>query len=135
MDLEANKRLIRDHYEQLVNRNNWDAADQQLAPDFIDHAAPIGTPRGSAAAKLAMQRLHFAIPDVRVTLEDVLAEGDRVVVRATWRGTHQGLLYGIPPTGRAVTITGMVLWRIANGKIAERWATVDFSDLKTNPRR
>jgi predicted ester cyclase len=131
--LESNKALIRAHYEELVNRKNLAAADSQLAPDFIDHGAPPGTPRGPEAAKIAMRRLHSAMPDVWVTLDEVLAEGDRVAVRATWRGTHQGSLFGKAPSGRKVTVSGMVFWRVADGKIAERWATVDLNGLGTAP--
>jgi steroid delta-isomerase-like uncharacterized protein len=131
---EANKQLVREHYEQLVNRKNLAAADVQLAPDFIDHAAPPGTPRGPEAARLAMAGLHHALPDVWVTLEDVVAEGDRVAVRATWRGTHQGTFQGLTPSGRKVTLTGMVFWRVANGRIAERWATVDLRELFQHQR-
>jgi steroid delta-isomerase-like uncharacterized protein len=126
---ELNKSLIRSHYEELVNRRNLAAAEAQLAHDFVDHGAPAGTPAGPAAAHRAMQALHSAIPDVHVTLEDMVAEGDRVAVRATWRGTHRGPLFGRAPTGKPVEITGMVFWRIANGKIAERWATVDLKSL------
>lgn len=131
---EANKQLVREHYEQLVNRKNLAAAEVQLASDFIDHAAPPGTPRGPEAARLALTRLHHALPDVWVTLEDVVAEGDRVAVRATWRGTHQGTFQGVAPSGRKITLTGMVFWRVAKGRIAERWATLDLRDLLQHER-
>ena len=77
-----------------------------------------------------MVALHATVPDVHVTLDEVIAERDLVAVRATWRGTHQGAFAGIPPSGKPVTITGMVFWRVANGKLAERWATVDLSPLR-----
>jgi steroid delta-isomerase-like uncharacterized protein len=127
---DANKALVRDHYEQLVNRKNYAAADAQLAADFVDHGAPPGRPnRGPEAAKSAMHALHAAMPDVRVTLEDVVGEGDRVAVRATWRGTHTGPLFGVAPTGKPVVLTGMVFWRVSDGRIVERWATVDLGAL------
>jgi steroid delta-isomerase-like uncharacterized protein len=128
-NLEANKRLVREHYEELVNRKNIDAAEEHLAADFVDHGAPPGTPRGPEAARITMRQLFAAIPDVRVTLEDMVAEGDRVAVRPTWRGTHQRTFLGVPPSRRAIALTGMVLWRVADGKIAERWATVDLKGL------
>jgi steroid delta-isomerase-like uncharacterized protein len=131
--LEANKQLIREHYEELVNRNNLTAAERHLSPNFVDHNAPPGTPPGAEAARRAMQHLHAALPDVHVTLHELTAEEDRVAVRATWQGTHLGRLFGIAPTGRRVTIHGIVLWRIENGRIAERWATVDLSDLRLSP--
>ncbi len=134
-NIEANKQLVRDHYEQLVNQKNVAAAEQQLSADFIDHNSPPGTPPGPTAARKAMHRLYAGLPDVRVTLEDVVAEGDRVAVRATWRGTFQGPLFGLAPTGGPVTITGMVFWRIAGGKIVERWASVDINALKTTGSR
>ena len=126
---DVNRQLVSDHYEQLINRKNFAAADEHLAPDFIDHAAPPGTPRGPEAARQAMARLHHALPDVWVRLEDVVAEGDRVAVRAVWRGTHLGPFLGRAPTGAKVTITGMVFWRVANGRLAERWATLDLREL------
>jgi steroid delta-isomerase-like uncharacterized protein len=134
MSTDANKALIRSHYDRLVNRHDLTAADEQLAPDFVDHGAPPGKPnRGPEAAKLAMAALHAGMPDVHVTLDDVVADGDRVAVRATWRGTHTGPLFGVPASGNAVTITGMVFWRIAGGKIVERWATVDLGALHRAP--
>jgi predicted ester cyclase len=71
--------------------------------------------------------LHTAFPDLQIKIEDIVAEGDRVPVRATWAGTHRGLLpmLPVPVTNRAFTFTGMVFWRIRNGKIVERWATMD----------
>ena len=130
---EANRQLVWDHYKQLVNRKNLAAADVHLAPDFIDHAAPPGSPRGPEAARQAMARLHSALPDVWVRLEDMVSEGDRVAVRAVWRGTHLGPLLGHAPSGRKVTITGMVFWRITNGRLAERWATLDLRELEPHP--
>ncbi|MEJ2009994.1 MAG: ester cyclase [Acidobacteriota bacterium] len=134
MSEEANKQLVRQHYEDLVNQNNLAAADEQMAEDFIDHGALPGVvSRGPESARQAMVALHAAVPDVHVTLDEVIAEGDIVAVRATWRGTHQGPLAGIPPSGKPVTVKGMVFWRVANGKLVERWATVDLSSLRAQP--
>jgi predicted ester cyclase len=76
--------------------------------------------------------LHTAFPDLRIEIEDIVAEGDRVAVRARWHGTHRGVLPMIPfpATNRAVTFTGMVFWRIRDGKIVERWATIDRLGLQ-----
>jgi steroid delta-isomerase-like uncharacterized protein len=80
---------------------------------------------GPAGAKQAYTRFHAAFPDVQVTIEDMVAEGDKVMVRLTTRGTHQGEFAGIPPTGKQITMTGMEVVRIANGKIVERCANFD----------
>ena len=71
--------------------------------------------------------LHTAFPDLRVEIEDIVAEGDRVAVRARWTGTHRGTLpmMPFPPTTRTVEFTGMVFWRVRDGRIVERWATLD----------
>jgi steroid delta-isomerase-like uncharacterized protein len=130
---EANKELVRRHYEDIVNLNNLDAAEEQMAEDFIDHGARPGlASRGPEAARQAMAALHAVIPDARITLDEVIAEGDLVAVRATWRGTHKGPFAGSAPSGKPVTITGMVFWRIADGKLVERWATLDLSPLRQN---
>jgi steroid delta-isomerase-like uncharacterized protein len=125
MSPEQNKILIRNHYEATTHKGDAEAIEEQVAPDFIDHDAPPGTPRGSEGVKKHIAAVRSAFPDIRVTIEDMIAEGDKVAVRATWRGTHQGVYMGIPPTNRQFTFTGMVFWRIENGKIAERWANID----------
>ena len=76
--------------------------------------------------------LHKAFPDLRVKIEEIVGEGDRVVVRGTWTGTHRGVfpLMPVPVSNRAFAFTGMVMWRIRDGKIAERWATIDRLGLQ-----
>jgi len=129
LSLEANKALIRCHYEELNNKGNLDAADIQCASDFIDHSAPPGTPPGPTAAKLAVSALRSAFPDHHLVIEDMLSEGDRVVTRNIWYGTHLDTFRGIPATGRHIAMPGIVIWRIVDGKIAERWATIDLLGL------
>lgn len=131
MSEEANKELVRRHYEDIVNLNNLDAAEEQMAENFIDHGARPGlAARGPEAARQAMAALHAIVPDVRVELDEVIAEGDLVAVRATWRGTHKGPFMGFPPSGKPIAISGMVFWRVADGKLVERWATLDLSPLR-----
>jgi steroid delta-isomerase-like uncharacterized protein len=130
---EANKELVRRHYEDIVNLNNLDAAEEQMAENFVDHAARPGlASRGPEAARQAMAALHAVIPDARITLDEVIAEGDQVAVRATWRGTHVGSFMGSPPSGKLVSITGMVFWRVTDGKLVGRWANLDLSPLRKN---
>ena len=66
---------------------------------------------------------------MQVTIEDVVATGDKVVVRNTWRGTHRGSFLGIAATGKAIRVEGIVIWRIESGKLAERWATIDYLNM------
>jgi ketosteroid isomerase-like protein len=120
MNLEAMKAFIRDHFEEFVNRKNLDIADVNFAADFLDHGAdvPPGTPAGPVGAKQYVGNALKKFPDMRVTIEDMVAEGDKVVVRNTWRATD-------PQSGGALQFGGIVIWRIRAGKIVERWAYLE----------
>jgi predicted ester cyclase len=132
MTLEENKKLILDHYDAFVHRQDAEAVRAQLTADFVDHEMPPGTPPGPEAALRWSAMLHQAFPDIRVKIEDIVAEGDRVAVRATWTGTHRGRfpMLNVEPTNRPFVLTGMVLWRISGNRIAERWATLDRLGLQ-----
>lgn len=119
-DPESMKQFIRDHFEQFVNRRNLDIADLNFAPDFVDHGAdvPPGTPPGPQGARQYVGGALERFPDMHVTIEDVIAEDDRVVVRNTWQGTDRA-------SGRKLRFGGIVIWRMANGKLAERWAYLE----------
>src|SRR5262245_36618977 len=91
---EANKALLRAHYESAANAYRPSVIDRQVAADFVDHAQPECT--GPEGVKAQTRALRAAFPDLTVTIEDLVAEGDLVAVRATWRGTHQGSFRGVP---------------------------------------
>ena len=126
MSPEENRSLTRRFYEEVWNKGNLDAVADLLTSDFVDHAAPPGFPQGQEGAKQVFMMYRGAYPDFRLTLEDVIAEGDKVVARWTTQGTHQGELMGIPPTGKRATVTGIDVFRFAGGKIAEHWAQFDM---------
>jgi predicted ester cyclase len=132
MTPEQNKKLILEHYESFVHKEDVEAVRKQLAADFRDHEMPPGTPPGPEAALQYRATLHAAFPDLRIKIEDIVAEGDRVAVRATWTGTHRGQLpmMPIPVTNRPFSFAGMVFWRIRDDKIVERWATLDRLGLQ-----
>lgn len=123
---EENKALARRFYEELVNAQNLDAAEQFVAPDFIEHLPmPPGTPPGLEGFKVFMGAYFQAFPDLRLNVEWMVAEGDMVVTHLTVRGTHKGELMGIPPTGKEVTVTLTDANRISGGKFVEHWANFD----------
>jgi steroid delta-isomerase-like uncharacterized protein len=124
---EANKALIRAHYEATTNAYKPAMIDQQVAADFVDHGDP--AIQGPEGVKAHIKALRAAFPDLRVTIDDIAAEGDLVAVRGTWRGTHQGEFRGLPGIGRRVEFQGMVFWRVAGGKIRERWGLIDLPAL------
>lgn len=124
---DNNKALIRAHYDAMINWFQPDAIRQQLADDYFDHQS--GRVMSPAECVAYAQAMHDAFRDLSVTLNDVIAEGDRVAVRVTWRGTHTGRYCGIAPTGERFEFTGIVFWRVREGRIAERWAEIDFAAL------
>ncbi len=130
MTLEENKNIVR-RYQDAYNTNDLDALDQVLDAHFIGHA-PIypGMPAGLEGAKQAHRTNLALFPDFSVTIEDLVAEGDKVVMRFRAAGTHTGApLFGIPPSGKHFEFTGMSMFRIANGKIVEHWANEDEMGL------
>ncbi len=123
---EENRAIVRREMEEIFGQGNLDAADEVYATDYVGHepTTPEGI-RGLEEAKQFASMYRSAFPDLRLTLEDQIAEGDKVVTRWTARGTHQGELLGIAPTGQQVRITGITISRIADGKIAEDWTNFD----------
>jgi steroid delta-isomerase-like uncharacterized protein len=121
---EQNKTLARRWFEDLFSRGNLDAAKEIISADFVDHL-PREEERSLEELKQYILMYRAAFPDIRDTVEELVAEGDKVVVRWTSRGVHQGEFMGVAPTGRHVTFTGMRLFRIAENKIAESWVNLD----------
>jgi steroid delta-isomerase-like uncharacterized protein len=125
---EENKALVRRQEEELFGGGNLDVADEIYAPDYVGHdPSNPEEVRGLQAAKQAAADYRRAFPDLRVTVEELIAEEDKVAARLRVRGTHLGDLNGIAPTGRRVDFTGIVISRVEGGRIAEDWA--NFDDL------
>jgi len=124
MSTEDNKALARRGFEETLNQRNLIVLDELHVPDFVYHAAS-RTIQGREPFKHFLSMLITAFPDVHVTIEDMIGEGDRVVIRYTYRGTHKGDLMGIPPTGKQATITGILIGRFEDGKFLEGWIEFD----------
>jgi len=129
MSAEGNKALVRRVYEEIHNKGNLDAADELVSASFINHNAPPGMPPGPEGIKRVFTMFRSAFPDLNVTVEDMVAEGDKVVARLTLRGTHQREFMGLAPTGKQVTLSVIDIARIAGGKIVERWGVEDMLGL------
>jgi steroid delta-isomerase-like uncharacterized protein len=121
---EANKAIVR-RYREAHNTNNMDALDEIVAADLISHSSLPGLPSGREGGKMAHQGILAAFADGRTTSEDLVAEGDKVVERFSFRGTHTGPFLGAPPTGKIIQASGISIFRIVNGKIAEHWGEND----------
>jgi len=124
--LEDNKALIRAHFDAIWSGDEG-ALRQQLGAEFVDHAAPPGAPRGIDAVIEMARGMRATFPDMTVTIEQSLAEGDRVAVHCAWRGTHEAPFLGIAASHKQITFTGMVFWQVLNHKIVGRRATLDLA--------
>ena len=126
MSTEENKANTRRFYEEVWGKGNLDVADELSAENFVDHN-PVdpNLPPGIEGFKQMVPMFRTAFPDLQFTIEDMIAEGDKVVSRLTMRATHQGEFMGVPATGKQVTVTGMNISRHANGKYVEDWGNWD----------
>ena len=122
---EENKAVLRQFSEEVWNKGNLAAIDQLVANEFTEHTPMPGFPPNREGYKQVVKAFRSAFPDMQVRLEDVLAEGDKVVGRWTLRGTHRGDLLGTPPSGKQVTVSGMDVVRTSGGKIVEHWGQHD----------
>jgi len=125
MSTEDNKALDRRGFEEVWNKGNLAVVDELNDANVVTHNPPGPPLRGTEAFKQFVLMYRSAFPDVQLTIEDQIAEGDKVVTRWTARGTHQGELMGIPPTGKQATVTGITVGRVANGKFVESWSNFD----------
>jgi steroid delta-isomerase-like uncharacterized protein len=127
---EENKALVR-RYIEAVNTRDPGVLDQFIASDFIDHdPTPFpGLPPGLQGAKQSFELTRIGFPDGYHEIQDLLADGNKVVTRIWGRGTHLGDFLGIPATGKQVTMDGITIFRIEDGKIVERWGRVDALGL------
>lgn len=114
---EQMKQRVRDHFEDFVNRRKAEVIRTNMTPDFYDHDGPGGKPTDLKGDEEMMVGMYKAMPDLHLIVEDMVAEGDKVVCRNTWRWTDQH-------TGKLMQFHGFVMWRFEGEKIAERWATV-----------
>ena len=128
---EENKALARRYMDEVFNKGNMGFIDGALASNYVVHDpnSPEETSSGPEGAKRFVEMYRNAFPDLKLTVEDLIAEGDMVVTRWTARGTHQGDLMGIPPSGNRVKVTGISIDRIEGGRIEESWSSYDALGL------
>ena len=127
MSAEEYEALVRWFFEEAWGKGNLAAVDEYIAADYVEHTLPPGSQQGRDALKQFVAMYHEAFPDVKVTMHDIFARGDRVAYRWSASGTHLGEWMGIPPTGLHLTTTGITIHRIVGGKCVESWVSVDIS--------
>ena len=128
---EENKGVVSRFADEFKNNANHDIVDELFTTDFVHHLKDPRLPPGREAMKLLGQSIAAAFPDVQATVEDLLADGDKVIERTTAVATHTGEFNGIPPTGNQVVWTEIHIYRLEDGKIAELWSEIDHLALLT----
>jgi steroid delta-isomerase-like uncharacterized protein len=126
-DGQTDGRMLAERYLNGLNEHDPDAVDGFVAVDYINHNAYVADGREANRAWWAV--FFTAFPDIEPTMDDLVVDGDRVVGRFTYRGTHAGPLYGVPPTGNAIEMRSIDIWRIENGEFAEHWDELNYLEL------
>ena len=129
---ESNRNVVRRLFEEVWNKGNLQATDELFTPNYAHHDSSASTPdvgRGPESEKKRATLYRTAFPDIRLTVEDIVAEGETVVARWSCRGTHRGDLNGIAPTGKQFNITGVSIARFTNGKMSEGFVNWDALGL------
>jgi steroid delta-isomerase-like uncharacterized protein len=122
---EDNKALVRRFVDEVQSGGNIDLIDEICSPEFVNHSAPPGIPADREGIKIVTAMFRRAFPDSYFTVEDMVAEGDKVATRKTFHGTHEGEFMGIPPSGRSVSMGLIDIVRISEGRVVEHWSMGD----------
>lgn len=124
--------LIR-YYEEIWNQGRLEVCDELIAPDYVNHSAPLpGLPPGPAGARLIVAAVRRAFPDLHYTIEDIVlgGDGDKAALRVTMRGTHCGEFIGLAPTGRTVAVQEIQIEHLRDGQIVAHWHQLDELGLR-----
>ena len=131
---ESNKALVRRFFEEAWVKGNVSAVDEFMAADYVEHPRPSTLPPGAEGLKQLILAYRTAFPDLKLTLDDIFAEGEMVAFRWSVSGTHLGEWLGVPPTGNHVRATGITNFRIAGGKVEESWTSIDLGPTEEEQR-
>ena len=128
-DIERNKAVIRRFVEEVQNKKDFAVYDELIDTEFVNLSAPPGDPGDGEAGRVYLSAFAEAYPDLHYTIDDMIAEGDRVVTKKTLTGTNTGDFGGLPATGKHVTLQFVDIMRVRDGKIVEHWLSMDRLSL------
>jgi steroid delta-isomerase-like uncharacterized protein len=128
MSTETNKAMLRRFFDDVVNKQNVAMLSDIVTADYVNHNLPAPAP-GPEGMSQAMSTFFSGFPDLKVTIHDMIAEGNEVSSRGTWSGTHRGAFMGVAATGKQVAVDFIDIWRVANGKFVENWVQMDLLGL------
>jgi steroid delta-isomerase-like uncharacterized protein len=125
MSAEGNKTLVRRLYDEAINSGNFNIVQEAIANNYVYHSPGVPEFRGPDGCKELITMYRTAFSDLHLEVDELIAEGDTVVVRWTARGTHDGEFMGIPATGKRATVTGVGISHFSDGKVTEDWEVMD----------
>lgn len=125
--VESNRDVVRRLYEECLNTGRFELGEQFFAPDFNDH---VNDSTGLEMFATRAKTILTGFPDRQYTVDELIAEDNRVAVRWTMRGTHQGEINGMTPTGKPIVLTAIAMYRLADGKITDQWVELDTSSVR-----
>ena len=128
MSLQENKALVRRFVEEVQCQHNLAALDELFSPDFVDHSGTTNPPTLEGSRQF-FSMMFAAFPDMRFTIRQQIAEGDKVLTHKTFHGTHRGPFMGIPATGKEVSFDVMDIFTVTDGKITEHWTVGDMLSM------
>jgi steroid delta-isomerase-like uncharacterized protein len=123
------KATARRFFQEVVNEGRVDVIEEMTTESFVEHETMPGAPEGRAAVSWFVTSFRDAVPDLRAEIEDLIAEGDKLAVRSTWSGTHEGELFGMPATGKRFTMNVIDIVRFDGEKAAEHWGVSDVAGM------
>ena len=128
MSTDQNKKIVQQLFNDAINARNLSVADEVIAPGFVNHGmqSPTNGPEGFIQV---IQQFTNSFPDMKVQLEEVIAEGETVATRGSWKGTHKGNFMGIPATDKQVHVSYIDIWKVRDGKCVENWVQMDMVGL------
>ncbi len=129
MSTEENKAVVRRFVEEVQSRHKLELVDQLFDPSYNDHASFQGSVPGIEGFKQLFGMMLGAFPDLHAIIHDQIAEGDKVVTRKTFKGTHKGDYMGVPPTGKQIELGVIDIFRVVDGRIVEHWMQADSLGL------
>jgi steroid delta-isomerase-like uncharacterized protein len=129
MTAQEMKQLTRYAFAEVWNKGNLEVLDEIMSPETVFHVAGWGEVRGPEGFREFASMTRSAFPDIQVTIEDQIVEGDRMATRWSWTGSHRGEFMGIPPTTKEVTVSGITMGRVAEDRRGESWLIADLFDL------
>ena len=124
-----NKAIYQRFIDEAFNKGNLAVIDEIVAPDYVLNGAPPDMPQGPDAIRASVSAFRSAFPDLQIALDALVAEGDTVSARSTMRGTHEGNLFGTPPTHRKVAVEGLTMVTLKDGRLRESWVKNDVLDM------